>query len=215
MKLKKTVVAVCIDMCDGYVNAAKEVFKNGVAIIVDRYHVAKLYRKSLDKFRQAIIAELKRHLSAEEYEKIKHVTTILRSNKEFFIKEEKEKLDDVFSHSFELAEAYRLVRALTHIFNSKLTVKEGLSKFAEWISDVRKTKLTFLNKFIKTLSKFKNEIANYFINRHTSGFVEGFNNKIKVLKRRCYGILNLKHLFQRLCLDTSGYDLYATDIGMG
>ena len=214
IKLKKTVVAVCIDMHQGYVNAAKEVFKKGVAIIVDRYHVAKLYRKSLDKFRQQIIAELKRHLSEEEYEKIKHVTNILRSNKEFFTDEEKEKLDEVFSHSFELAEAYRLVRALTHIFNSDLSVEEGLSRFVEWIADVRKTKLTFLNTFIKTLTKFKHEIANYFLNRQTSGFVEGFNNKIKVLKRRCYGILNLKHLFQRLYLDTVGYDLYAVNIGI-
>ena len=36
------------------------------------------------------------------------------------------------------------------------------------------------------------------------GFVEGFNNKVKVLKRRCYGIFNLKHLFQRIFLDFSG-----------
>jgi len=31
------------------------------------------------------------------------------------------------------------------------------------------------------------KITNYFINRQTSGFVEGLNNKIKVIKRRCYG----------------------------
>jgi len=50
-------------------------------------------------------------------------------------------------------------------------------------------------------------IANYFIDRNTSGFVGGLNNKVKVLKRRCYGIFKLKHLFQRLHLDTSGYQL--------
>ena len=27
------------------------------------------------------------------------------------------------------------------------------------------------------------------------------NNKIKVLKRRCYGLFNLGHLFQRIFLD--------------
>jgi len=40
------------------------------------------------------------------------------------------------------------------------------------------------------------------------------NNKIKVLKRRCYGIYDLKHLFQRLFLDLSGYELYAVKIGV-
>ena len=49
------------------------------------------------------------------------------------------------------------------------------------------------------------EITNYFLDRQTSGFVEGLNNKIKVIKRRCYGILNVKHLFQRIYLDLSGY----------
>ena len=212
-KLKKTVIAVCVDMYKGYVNAAKEVFKKA-AIIVDRYHVVKLYRAALDKFRQKILAELKRNLSESEYEAIKNVTNILRRGKEYLSKEDKEKVEAIFSHSFSLSEAYRLALALTHIFNTHMTVEEALEKFADWIADVRKTKLTCFNKFIKTLNKFKQEIANYFIERQTSGFVEGLNNKIKVLKRRCYGIFNLKHLFQRLHLDISGYQIYSENIGV-
>ena len=53
------------------------------------------------------------------------------------------------------------------------------------------------------------EISNYFLARQNSGFVEGLNNKIKVLKRRCYGIFNLSHLFQRLSLDLEGYQRFA------
>jgi transposase len=30
-----------------------------------------------------------------------------------------------------------------------------------------------------------------------------------VLKRRCYGICNIKHLFQRIYLDLEGYRLFA------
>ena len=43
----------------------------------------------------------------------------------------------------------------------------------------------------------------------TSGFVEGFNNKLKVLKRRCYGLTNLGHLFQRIFLDLEAYRVFA------
>ncbi len=32
------------------------------------------------------------------------------------------------------------------------------------------------------------------VNSVECGFVEGFNNKLKVIKRRCYGILNVTHL---------------------
>ncbi|WP_376708500.1 transposase [Shewanella surugensis] len=34
-----------------------------------------------------------------------------------------------------------------------------------------------------------------------SGFVGGLNNKIKVVKRRCYGFTRKELLFQRLTLD--------------
>jgi len=74
-----------------------------------------------------------------------------------------------------LSEAYRLSRELTHIFNTHMDRNDGLEKFQEWIIGVRKTKLTCFNKFIKALTKFKKEIANYFIGRKNSGFVEGFS----------------------------------------
>ena len=74
---------------------------------------------------------------------------------------------------------------------------------------VRKSGLTCFDKFLNTLTHWFDEITNYFINRLSSGFVEGFNNKVKVLKRRCYGILNSRHLFQRLWLDLNGYRLFA------
>jgi Transposase len=40
----------------------------------------------------------------------------------------------------------------------------------------------------------------YFVDLQTSGFVEGLNNKLKVLKRLCYRIFNLEHLFQLIFL---------------
>lgn len=77
------------------------------------------------------------------------------------------------------------------------------------MNQVRSSELSCFDPFLKTLEKRLDTIANYFIDRHTSGFVEGFNNKIKVIKRRCYGILNVTHLFQRIQLDLYGYTLFA------
>ncbi len=51
-------------------------------------------------------------------------------------------------------------------------------------------------------------ITNYFIARKNSGFVEGLNNKVKVIKRRCYGIFDRVHLFQRITLDLGGYEQF-------
>ena len=52
-------------------------------------------------------------------------------------------------------------------------------------------------------------ITNYFISRSSSGWVEGLNNKIKVLKRRAYGVKNLGNLFRRIWLDLKGYEAFA------
>jgi transposase len=52
-------------------------------------------------------------------------------------------------------------------------------------------------------------ITNYFTHRSNSGWVEGLNNKIKVLKRRCYRIANSTSLFRRIWLDLSGYEAFA------
>jgi transposase len=48
-----------------------------------------------------------------------------------------------------------------------------------------------------------------FISRSSSGWVEGLNNKVKVLKRRSYGIKNLGNLFRRIWLDLRGYEAFA------
>ncbi|MBK8754140.1 MAG: transposase [Candidatus Competibacteraceae bacterium] len=63
------------------------------------------------------------------------------------------------------------------------------------MNDCKKSSVRCFDPFLKTLETYKNEVVNYFSDRLTSGFVEGLNNKIKVIKRRCYGLKNIGHLF--------------------
>jgi transposase len=86
---------------------------------------------------------------------------------------------------------------LTAIFETAHTKESRKAAFKRWIKRVRKSGLTCFDSLLTTLENWLDEITNYFISRLTCGFVEGFN-KVKVLKRRCYGITNLAHLFQRL-----------------
>ena len=80
------------------------------------------------------------------------------------------------------------------------------------MNKVKGSKLCCFDGFLTTLENHLDDIANYFIDRHTSGFVEGLNNKLKVIKRRCYGMLNITHFFQRIQLDLYGYSLFAPQI---
>jgi|SRR5215831_6649023 len=51
-RVRQTLHAVCSDMYAGFVNAAKEVFGTRVKSVIDRLHVAKLYRNGLEKLRK-------------------------------------------------------------------------------------------------------------------------------------------------------------------
>jgi len=208
-RLRRTIKAVCSDMYDGYVNAVKEVFGKDTRVVVDRFHVAKLYRKSLDELRKKELRRLKKTLPAQEYKKLKGAMWILRKHKQALSEDELAVLECLFKHSPDLALAYRLCNELTEIFEQDIVKSRAKRKIQSWIRRVKKSGLRCFNTFLSTLDARMEDITNYFHDRHTSGFVEGLNNKIKVLKRRCYGICNIKHLFQRIYLDLAGYRLFA------
>ena len=205
-RLRKTIKAVCSDMYEGFINAAKEVLK--VKVVVDRFHVAKLYRKSLDCLRKSEMKRLKEELPAAEYKKLKNVMWILRKNPFDLDYEEHKVLILLFKYSPMLGLAYQLCNDLTCIFDQDICKFDAKHKINAWKRRFKKSKLTCFDSFLSTLNKWEKEILNYFDDRHTSGFVEGFNNKIKVIKRRCYGILNTEHWFQRIYLDMEGYSLF-------
>jgi len=102
--------------------------------------------------------------------------------------------------------AYR--EALTGVFNRPLSKSQAESELDSWVWQVKNLKLDCFNSFIVTLQNWQHEITNYFLRRETSGFVEGLNNKIKVIKRRCYGIYDIGRLFQHIWLDVEGRRLF-------
>lgn len=206
--LKQTIKHVCTDMYEGYVNAALEVF--GLqSLVIDRYHVAKLYRKPLDKLRIKEMERLKVELSSEDYAKLEGMMWILRKNYECLTQFDKDNLVFLYQNSPLLKKAHSTALRLTHIFNTQTSRKSALAKIDRWITSVEKSGLKIFTKFIETLKKYKPYIGNYFKARKNSGFVEGLNNKIKVLKRRCYGLFKPETIFQRLFLDLQGYSIYA------
>jgi len=208
-KLRETIQAVCSDMYDGFIYAAKEVFGTKVKIIIDRFHVTKLYRKGLDTLRKQELRRLKTALSEEAYKPLHGVMWILRKTEDDLTAEEKATLELLFFHSPQLKVSYVLCKALTETFERHMTKRKAKYALKSWIKQVRTSTVHCFDTFINTLEHWLDEIANYFLDRQTSGFVEGLNNKIKVMKRRCYGILNVKHLFQRIHLDLSGYALFS------
>ena len=222
--LQLTIDTVCSDMWQGYINSAYEVFQpeqictksesekgirvQKVAVVVDRFHVAKKYRECLDKLRKKVMRRLKNELSAKEYKEFKGVHWLLRRHPDELKPHEKEILDSLFKVAPELQKAYQFATQLTRIFDTHQSPQLAQKRLNSWIRRVQRRGCTCFDSFITTLNNFFQEIVNYFQQRLTSGFVEGLNNKIKVLKRRCYGLLDTKSLFRRISLDLNGYRLF-------
>jgi len=207
MRLVKTIETVCCDMYEGYTEAVRAELPSA-KIVIDRFHVTRHYSKAADKLRQQELKRLKKELPEEAYKQLKGNMWAFRKKKADLGSEQRRVLRKLFSLAPDLKRAYQLREQLTAIFELPITKMMAKRRLRAWSKRVQKSDLTCFDDFIKTLQNWLEEIANYFINRDTSGFVEGFNNKIKVLKRRCYGIFNIQHLFQRIYLDLEGYRLF-------
>ena len=93
-------------MYEGFVNATKEVLGKRVKIVIDRFHVAKLYRSGLDSLRKQELKRLKQELSEESYSQLKGTMWALRKSEETLTDDDKDVLVCLFWHSPCLKMAY-------------------------------------------------------------------------------------------------------------
>jgi len=208
VRLCQTIHTVCCDMYEGYREAVREELPTA-RIVVDRFHVAGHYHQAADGMRKQELSRLKQELPPEKYQGLKGSLWAFRKKPQDLKPEERQVLKRLFRYAPQLKQAYDLREQLTAIFEQQISKAQAERKIRLWMRQVKKSGLNCFDNFLKTLEHWWEEIINYFVDRASSGFVEGFNNKIKVLKRRCYGIFNREHLFQRIYLDLEGYRLFA------
>ena len=208
-QLRRTIRHFTTDMWDSYIFAIEEYIAEHTdveaSLVIDRFHVAQQYREDFDDLRKKELKRLKKTLPKETYEQdCKHTLWLLRKNHHSLRDDERVRLRRLFRHSPKLHQAYTLREELTAIFNQAQTPEEANRRLHAWVRKVQRHDLSCYDGFIRTLTRHWQRILNYFDARINSGFVEGFNNKIKVVKRRCYGIKKTTTLFQRLWLDLEG-----------
>ncbi len=202
--LQSRILTVCTDMWEGYITAVHEVLPHAT-IVIDRFHGARPYRDGVDELRKQEVRRLRQELPKAAADELKHTLWPFRQRSTDLDAAEQERLETLLAASPALRQAYTLREELTTIFDSAGSKTEGLRQIQEWRQRVVQSGLRCFDRFLKLLDTWLDLIANYFLNHHTSSFVEGLNNKLNVLKRRCYGLRNVVRLFQRLTLDLEGY----------
>jgi transposase len=205
--LRHTIERACTDMYEGFVRALEGEVP-WAEIVIDRFHVARAYRDCADTVRKKELKRLKRALPKAEYAELQGAMWPFRKRPADLKPQEEELLQRVFTYSPKIEAAYHLREDLTELFERDYTKAGAKCAIRAWCKRVHANGLVEFESVLVTIDRWLEEITNYFQGRQTSGFVEGFNNRVKVLKRRCYGLFNVGRLFQRLTLDLHGYQLF-------
>lgn len=192
-KTKNRIKEVSIDMWGPYFDVIKEYLPKA-KIVVDRFHVQSNLNEALTSVRRKI----QKDLTDEEKEVIKGSRWILVKNAEDLNEEERKKLNEIYSSCSILKKYHQAKEEFRNIFDSVNNRDYARKKINKWIEKIHKDNLYLYSKFIETLERWKSEILNYFISRTTNGFVEGLNNKIKLLKRIGFGFTNFEHFALRI-----------------
>ena len=192
-KTKNRIKEVSIDMWGPYFDVIKEHLQKA-KVVVDRFHVQQHLNKALTKVR----TKIQKDLNDEQKEAVKGSRWILVKNMQDLNEEEKKKLNEVYQASSIIQKYHRAKEDFRRIFEKVNNRTYAKTKMDEWIEKTHKENLFLYEKFVKTLENWKEQILNYFISKTTSGYVEGLNNKIKVLKRIGYGFTNIEHFTLRI-----------------
>ena len=192
-KTKAWIKEVSIDMWGPYFNVIKAQLPKA-RIVVDRFHVQKHLNDALTKVRRKI----QKDLDDEQKEAIKGSRWILVKNEEDLSKEEKLKLEEIYKSCKILGKYHQAKESFRKIFEKVNNIDYARRNINAWIEEVNQKNLFHYEKFLKTLNNWKTEILNYFISKTTNGFVEGLNNKIKLLKRIGFGFTNIEHFSMRI-----------------
>jgi len=178
----------CADMWDSYHTVAQEKLPHALRV-VDRFHVTKNLTDALTKARRTIQNQADDATKAV----LKGGRWLLVKNSENLTNEEREQLAQMLAVSPELKACYELKEAFRTWFEQSADRETAASGLLDWQARAKATGLRSLQAFVKTLDNWRESILNYFNGRHSNGFAEGVNLKIKMLNRRGFGYRNFAH----------------------
>jgi len=161
------------------------------AILFDKFHVMRHLGEALDMVRKSEYARLagrdRRYIKGQKY--------TLLSRRENLTLDGKKALKTLLAANKRLNTAYLLKESFGQLWDYE---REGWARrfFENWRSGLKWQRLKPYEKFAAMIDRHWDGIAAYCRpeNKVSLGFVEGLNNKIRVIQRRAYGLRNEDYL---------------------
>jgi transposase len=161
------------------------------AILFDKFHILRHLGDALDKVRKAEYARL----TGKDRRFIKGQKYTLLSHRENLTTQGRRSLKLLLSANKRLSTAYILKEEFEQLWSYN---REGWARrsFENWRESLKWQRLKPYETFANMIDKHWDGIAAYCKpeNKVALGFVEGLNNKIRVIQRRSYGLRNEEYL---------------------
>ncbi|MBC7293697.1 MAG: ISL3 family transposase, partial [Thermoleophilia bacterium] len=161
------------------------------AILFDKFHVMRHLGEALDQVRRAEYARLE----GKERRYIKGQKYTLLSRKENLTLKGRQALKTLLAANKRLNTAYLLKESFGQLWSYQ---REGWARrfFDNWRNALKWQRLKPYEKFAEMIDRHWDGIAAYCRpeNKVSLGFVEGLNNKIRVIQRRAYGLRDEEYL---------------------
>ena len=189
------VEVVVLDMSKPFFSAVKAVFGDKVHII-DRFHVVQQAVSALDE----VLRSVQKQLDQEEAKELKKL------RKRWLKLPNQLEVDELIARADwrrrfpELREVIDWVQDLRKWFERRYD-KPARAALWKLIEQARESALAPLQGVAGTLSRWFEPIARYIRHRYTNGMTEGFNNKIKLIQRRAFGLRNEHNRKRRILAD--------------
>ena len=186
------------DMNKTFIDMAKTYFPNA-KIVVDRYHFIRQVYWALENVRKNVQKSMSKTLR-RYYKRSKHIITARKSN---LSEENKAALNLMLEYSEDLRKAHFIKELFIKLLDEKSYSKQRVL-LREWLLEVESSGIKEFNAAITAFRNNYKYILNSLKYRHISnGPTEGFNNKIKVLKRISYGVRNFTYFRNRILMATA------------
>lgn len=161
------------------------------AILYDKFHVIRHLNEALDKIRKREYARL----SEQDRQFVKGQKYTLLSHWKNLSLDGKAALKTLFKANKRLNKAYLLKESFGQLWDYK---SEGwaLKFFDNWQSSLKYQRLNPFEDFARMIESHWGGIATYIHSENdvSLGFVEGLNNKIRVIQRRAFGLHDQEYL---------------------
>lgn len=184
-----------MDMWKAFRNAT-EAHAPQAAILYDKFHVLRQLNDAMDKVRKA---EYKRLTNRADRKYIKGQKYVLLSHRENLSPEKRQRLKTLLAANKRLHTAYVLKEQFAQLWDYR---REPWARrfFEQWRSALRWQRLKPFEDFAALIERHWAGVAAYCRaeNKVALGFVEGLNNKIRVIQRRCYGLRDEDYLHLKI-----------------